>query len=99
MRHATRDMLGSDTTIPLFHNSISPHMLFLTTEYTEYTEWEACYSVCSVYSVVYNLCRFDNRFGGAFPARLADEDAVFGGDAVAVGGFIRLEVGHQRFLR
>ena len=51
------------------------------------------FSVCSVYSVVYNFRRFDNRLGGAFPARLADEDAVFSGDVVAVGGFIRLEVG------
>ena len=54
--------------------------------------------MCSVCSVVYNLRRFDNRLGGAFPARLADEDAVFSGDAVAVGGFIRLEVGHQLFF-
>lgn len=44
------------------------------------------------------LRRFNNRLGGAFPARLADEDAVFSGDAVAVGGFIRLEVGHQLFF-
>ena len=34
------------------------------------------------------LRRFNNRLGGAFPARLADEYAVFGCDPIAIGGGI-----------